>query len=66
MFVRTDIVFNFRADIYDEELEAVWLDIIVPILVRVGYRHPEQKHFYELLEDICAKSVTNSEAIIFG
>ena len=61
-----------RPELDHADVEAVWLDILLPkskpILVRACYRPPDQHNFYELLEEICAKSVdfVKSEVMIIG
>ena len=72
VYIRADIGFNVGPELDLADVEAVWLDILLPkfkpILVGARYRPPDQTNFYELLEVTFAKSVdiVNSEVIIIG
>lgn len=72
MFIRADIVFNMIADLNDDDLEAVWANILFPkskpILVGVCYRPPEQRDFLTTLEDMCSKhnEFISGEVILTG
>lgn len=72
MFIRADLVFNLRADLNEDDLEAVWADILFPkskpILVGVCYRPPEQNDFLTKLENLCSKhnDFVSGEVIITG
>ena len=72
IYVRADIGFNNRTDLYSDQIEAVWLDILLPkskpILIGACYRPPDQTQFYELLEELCTKrlDLVKSEVIMMG
>lgn len=72
IYVRSDIGFNHRTDLKSEQIEAVWLDILLPmskpILICACYRPPDQTQFYELLEDVCSNcmDLVKSEVIMLG
>ena len=54
MFIGEDLVFNPRSDLKQDELEVIWIEIIlpktVPIVVGVCYRPPTQADLYTLFE----------------
>ena len=56
MYIRNDIAFNTRSDLDHEELEATFVDILLPktkpLLCGVFYRPPKQQNFYEVLESV--------------
>lgn len=72
IYVRADIGFNHRTDLHSDQIEAVWLDILLPmskpILIGVCYRPPDQSQFYELLEELCSKrmDLLDTEVILMG
>lgn len=72
VYVRSDIGFNQRMDLNNDQIEAVWLNILLPkskpILVGACYRSPDQTMFYEILEEVCSKGTdfVNSEVIMIG
>ena len=68
-YVRTDICFNVRNDLDQNDIEAVWLDIIFPktkpLLIGCLYRPPSQNSFYEQLNEGSA-DLGNTEVILIG
>ncbi len=72
VYVRSDIGFNQRMDLNNDQIEAVWLNILLPkskpILVGACYRPPDQTMFYEILDEVCSKCTdfVNSEVIMIG
>lgn len=72
IYVRSDLSFNPRDDLSHDELEATWIDLILPktkpILCGVVYRPPQQCNFYNLLEDLCLahSEFIENECIILG
>lgn len=71
IYLRSDICFKPREDLHDEQIEAIWINVLPktkPILVGVCYRPPDQTNFYELLDDVCSKCLDflNSEIILLG
>ena len=72
IYVRADIGFNHRTDLYSDQIEAVWLDILLPkskpILIGACYRPPDQTQFFELLEELCTTrfNLIKSEVIMMG
>ena len=55
-FIRNNLTFNARNDLDHPELEASWIELLLPkskpILCGVLYRPPNQMNFYELLENL--------------
>ena len=69
LFVREDITYNVRADLHSDDLETLWVDLLLPktrpILVGVCYRPPTQTNFYSAL-DLCFNQSNELETIILG
>lgn len=71
-YIRSDLMFKERNDFANTAVEAVWLDILLPkskpILVGICYRPPDQRDFYESLDEILNVSnyVLGQELIILG
>lgn len=72
MYVRSDIDFKVRQDLDNDNLEAVWIDILLPksrpILFGVVYRPPHQSDFIQTLELVCAgcHDFLNREVILMA
>ena len=66
MYVRSNIAFNACDDLNHEELEATWIDILLPktkrILCGVLYRPPNQSNFYQVLESVCSNIIKCNNA----
>ena len=56
----SDLAVNPLDDLLHEELEAMWIEILLPktkpIVCGVVYRPPQQANFYDLLETKCLSS----------
>ena len=56
VFIRSDISFNVRNELFHESIEAVWVDILLPkckpILLAACYRPPTHNDFFTLIEGI--------------
>ena len=54
IYVRSDFAFNTRHDLQAPDLEAVWIELMLPktkpILICIGYRPPKQHNFFDLME----------------
>ena len=54
LYIRSDISYNPRPELLCDELESVWIDLLLPmtrpISVGVCYRPPNQQNFLDLLE----------------
>lgn len=72
IFVKSDIDFNIRQDLVNVNLEAVWIDILLPkskpILCGVVYRPPNQNDFIQTLEYVSAgcHDFLNQEVILMA
>ena len=57
IFIRSDLDFKLRHDLDNDNLEAVWIDVLLPkskpILIGAVYRPPDQRNFIEILENVC-------------
>ena len=58
IYIRSDLAFNELDELSNEELEATWIEILLPktkpIVCGVVYRPPH--NFYELYESVCLTS----------
>lgn len=72
IYIRSDLAFNNRNDLDHEDLEATWLELLLPkfkpILCGVIYRPPKQTNFYSILDTVCASSshFSEHETILLG
>lgn len=72
MCVRSDIGFSVRSDLSNDNPEAVWIDILLtkskPVLVGALYGPPDQRHFVEILKNVCAscRDFLNCEVMLLG
>lgn len=72
IYVRSDLAFNPLDQLSHEDLEAMWIELLLPktkpIVCGVVYRPPHQTDFYELLESVClATSYFNErECVVLG
>lgn len=73
IYVRNDIIFNHRSDLNHDELEAVWVELLLPrtkpILTGAIYRPPKQNSFYQDFENfLMTKGIdfSKNETIIIG
>ena len=60
IYNRSDLAFNQLDELCHEELEATWIEILLPktkpIVCGVVYSPPHQNNFYELFESVCLTS----------
>ena len=72
IYVRKDLTFNSRCDLDHADLEATWLELLLPkskpILCGVIYRPPKQSNFYNILESVCSSSsyFSECETVLLG
>lgn len=72
VFVRDDIAFNVREDLNHQDIEAIWVDVLLPrtkpILICICYRPPKQTNFYSLLEEhiISSEKFQQQEIYMLG
>ena len=57
VYVRSDLAFNPLDELYHDELEATWIELILPkikpIVLDAVYRPPQQTVFYDVFEAVC-------------
>ena len=72
IYIRSDLSFNIRSDLYHDDLEAIWIDLFLPkskpILCGAIYRPPTQQNFYTILDLVCSRSraFLEQETILLG
>ena len=72
MYIRTDLAFNQRNDISDDQLEMLWIELLLPhtrhILICTCYRPQTTKNFYDILENVCTQKdrVLDLECFLLG
>lgn len=70
MYIREDLSYNPRSDLDHENLEAIWIDLLLkktkPILIGCVYRPPDQRNFCELFQDTLSNTIPSNETIILG
>ena len=69
-YIRNDIAFLPRHDLQSNDLEATWLEILLPktkpIMVGTVYRPPKQTNFFNHFENVFLKIRSDIEVIILG
>ena len=70
MFIRNDITFSERSDLYSEHLELCCIELLLPktkpIIVCCCYRPPNQSDFLEYFEDVLLKLRSDVEWFFVG
>ena len=70
LYVRSDISYNPRTDLLCDELESVWIDLLLPmalpITVGACYRHPTQDNFLDLMEKQLIDVSLDTEIFVLG
>ena len=70
MYVRSDLAYNPREDLQNENLEDIWLEILLPktkpILIGTCYRAPKNSNLKESLENTITKLPVDCDTIILG
>ena len=72
IYVRSDLVFNPIDELSHEDLEATWIELLLPktkpIVCGVIYRPPHQTNLYDVLEDEYLKNsyLNERECYILG
>ena len=60
IYIMSDLAFNQLDELSHEELEATWIEILLPktkpIVCGVIHRPPHQNNFYELFKSVCLTS----------
>ena len=59
MYIGTDLAFNQRNDISDDQLEMLWIELLLPhtrpSLISTCYRPETTKKFYNFFENVCTQ-----------
>ena len=70
IYVRDNLSYNIRNDIDHENIEGIWIDLLLPktrpILIGSIYRPPNQKDFLEKFKNISKQMDFTQETFIFG
>ena len=70
IYVRDDLSYNARPDIQDEQIEGIWIDLLLPktrpILIGSLYRPPKQNDFLDRFENMTKQVNFTQETYIFG
>ena len=70
MFVRSDLAFNHRSDLQNDNLEDLWIEILLPktkpIYVGTCYRAPNNNNLKDCLESTLLKLDSNCDTLILG
>ena len=70
LFVRSDISYNPRTDLSCDELESVWIDLLLPmtrpITVGACYWPPTQDNFLDLMEKQLSDVSLDAEIFVLG
>ncbi len=70
IYTRTNVAFNPRKDIECENMEAEWLEILLPkskpFLIGAVYRPPKCNNFLQLLEETVTRLDPGQEVIVLG
>ena len=72
IYVRTDLAFNPLDQLSHDNLEATWIELLLPktkpIVCGVVYRPPQQTDFYELLESVGLETsfFDETECVVLG
>ena len=69
VYIRSDLSYNPRTDLNDDNVESLWLDLFMkktkPLLIGCIYRPPDQQNFIELFQETL-DNITGRETIILG
>ena len=70
MYVRSDLAYNPREDLQNENLEDLWLELLLPktkpIVIGTCYRAPNNSKLTESLENTVSRLRADCDAIILG
>ena len=70
LYIRSDIAFNLREDLILENIESLWIDVLLPrtrpITLGAFYRPPKDHIFIESLSDTFDKLTKDDEVIVLG
>ena len=72
LYIRSDLAFNPRDDLLCDDLEALWIELLLPMtkpfIIGTVYRPPKQTDFYTTLENVFLNNhgLNHSETYILG
>ena len=70
MYIKNNLAFNCRLDLLEENVEALWIDLLLPktkpIVVGVCYRPPKDSGFLDRLELIMSRIRSDCEVMVLG
>ena len=70
MYIKENLAFNVRTDLYEEGMESVWVELLLPksrgILVNSVYRSPRDNLFVEKLRGSLSRLDLGKEIYILG
>ena len=72
MYIRTDLAFTQRNDILDDQLEMLWIELLLPhtrpILISSCYGLQTTTKFYDILANVCTQKdrVLEFECFLLG
>ena len=70
MYIRSDLAYNHRGDLQNDNLEDLWIELLLhktkPIFVGTCYRAPHNNNFKDCLESTLSKLDSNCVTFILG
>ena len=70
MYIRSDLAYNHRGDLQNDNLEDLWIELLLhktkPIFVGTCYRAPHNNNFKDCLESTLSKLDNNCDTFILG
>ena len=70
MYIRSDLVYNPREDLQNDNLEDLWIELLLPktkpILIGTCYRAPKNTKLKECLENTVSKLSADCDTVILG
>ena len=70
MYIQSDLLYNPREDLQNENLEDLWLELLLPktkpILIGTCYRAPKNSKLTESLENTVTRLRADCDTVILG
>ena len=70
MYIRSDLAYNQRNELENDDLEDIWLELLLPkskpIVIGTCYRAPKNNKIMDCLESTMSKLQPGCETIILG
>ena len=70
MYIRSDLAYNTREDLQNDNLEDLWLELLLPktkpILIGTCYRVPKNSKLTERLENAVARLCSDCDTVNLG